>query len=341
MRLQCGDACRQNDVAVRALPRRAGLQLARLVPKAPAGDGWLHEVKFDGYRVLLARDGREVRITSRGDQDWSEKLPAAAAAMRGLACRNCILDGELIALDAQGRSSFGRLQQFFGAGSSRSLLRIMVFDLLYLDGRDLRPLPQIERKRKLAALLVGERAPLELSTYTVGDGPEAAAAACERGLEGIISKLAAAPYEPGRGGAWLKIKCVDSDEYVVLGYTTGQGARERLGSLLLGSPAPRSGWRYRGRVGTGLDAANIGELLRRLRVSPRPPPLESPPTRLQLRGAVPVWVRPELVVEVEYRGHTEDGLLRQASLKGLRRDRSVRSLRPAGRDVARVTSGAK
>jgi len=183
-----------------------------------------------------------------------------------------------------------------------------------------------------------KHAPLELTPYRLGNGPEAARAACERGLEGIICKLADAPYREGRGGAWLKIKCVDSDEYVVLAYTAGQGARERLASLLLGSPAGGSSWRYRGRVGTGLDERTIAELLRHLRPAAQRPPLESPPTRQQLRGAVPVWVRPELVVEVEFRGYTDDGLLRQASLKGLRRDRGVASLRPAGRDVAVVTS---
>jgi bifunctional non-homologous end joining protein LigD len=324
---------------VKALPRRVGLQLARLVPKAPAGDAWLHEVKFDGYRVLLWRHGRDVRVTSRGNQDWSTKLPTAADAVRRLPCRNCILDGELVALDEHGRSSFTRLQQFFGEGASRTRLRVMVFDLLFLDGQDLRGSPQLERKRRLAQLMRGERAPLELSRYTRGEGPEAARVACGQGLEGIISKLADAPYREGRGGAWLKTKCVDSDEYVVLAYTEGQGARERLGSLLLGSPAGDSNFRYRGRVGTGLDESTIDELLRRLRRTAHPPPLANPPSRQQLRGAVPVWVRPELVVEVEFRGYTEDGLLRQASLKGVRRDRTVESLRPAGRDVAVITSG--
>jgi bifunctional non-homologous end joining protein LigD len=281
--------------------------------------------------------GREVRITSRGNQDWSAKLPHAAQAARQLTCRSCILDGEVVALDATGRSSFARLQQFFGAGASRSRLRIMVFDLLFLDGDDLRGLPQIERKQRLAQLMRGRHAPLELSDYTLGNGQQAAAAACRQHLEGIISKLTTAPYLEGRGGAWLKIKCVDSDEFAILAYTAGQGARERLGSLLLGSPGDRSRWRYRGRVGTGLNERSIGELLSRLRAAPHPPPLENPPTRAQLRGATPLWVRPELVVEVEFRGYTDDGLLRQASLKGLRDDRSVDSLKRAARDVAVIT----
>lgn len=317
-------------------PRRIGLQLARLVAQAPEGDAWLHEVKFDGYRVLIWRNGPQARITSRGNQDWTLKLPTAEQAVRELACRSCILDGELVALESGGRSSFAQLQQLFGQGVARSHLRVMVFDLLYLDGEDLRVLPQLERMQRLAHLLRGRHLPLELTTYTVGNGPQAARVACREGLEGIVSKLAAAPYREGRGGAWLKIKCVDSDEYVILAYTAGQGARERLGSLLLGSSGKGSGWRYRGRVGTGLDEPTITELLKHLRRTGEPPRLENPPTRQQLRGATPIWVRPELVVEVDFRGYTDDGLLRQASLKGLRRDRRVQSLRPAARDVAEV-----
>ncbi|HYX75072.1 MAG TPA: non-homologous end-joining DNA ligase [Steroidobacteraceae bacterium] len=314
------------------------MQLARLVDHAPEGADWLHEVKFDGYRVLIWRDGRKVRITSRGNQDWSAKLQDAAQAARKLTCRSCILDGEVVALDADGRSSFARLQQFFGAGASRSQLRIMVFDLLFLDGHDLRGLPQIERKQRLARLMRARHTPLELSAYTLGNGREAAETACRQHLEGIISKLTTAPYLEGRSGAWLKIKCVDSDEFAILAYTAGRGARERLGSLLLGSPGDHSRWRYRGRVGTGLNERSIAELLRRLHAAPQPPPLENPPTRAQLRGATPLWVRPELVVEVEFRGYTDDGLLRQASLKGLRYDRGVDSLKRAARDVAVITS---
>jgi len=320
------------------LPARIELQLARLVDRAPEGAGWLHEVKFDGYRVLIWRNGREVRITSRGSQEWSAKLPDAVQAARQLKCRSCVLDGEVVALEASGHSSFARLQQLFGASPSRAQLRIMVFDLLFLDGHDLRELPLIERKQRLARLMRGRHTPLELSPYTLGNGPAAAEAACRQHLEGIISKLSTAPYLAGRRGAWLKIKCVDSDEFAVLGYTAGQGARERLGSLLLGSPGEHSRWRYRGRVGTGINERSIAELLRRLHPTAHAPPLENPPARAQLRGATPLWVRPELVVEVEFRGYTDDGLLRQASLKGLRYDRGIDSLERCARDVAVITS---
>jgi bifunctional non-homologous end joining protein LigD len=321
------------------LPAQVGLQLARLVDAAPAGDDWLHEVKFDGYRVLAWRNGAEVRVTSRGGQDWTGKLADTVAAVGGLPCRSCILDGELITLDASGRSSFGLLQQRFGGAENQRRLRVMIFDLLFLNGEDLRKQPLLERKKKLAELLRKAPAPLVLSTYVVGGGARVAREACAHGLEGIVCKRIDAPYEDGRGGAWLKVKCVDSDEFVIIGYTRGKGARERLGSLLLASPTSSGGWRYRGRVGTGMDERRIDELLRRLEKlqTDRAAPLEGEPSRAQLRGATPLWVKPTLVVEVEFRGYTEDQLLRQASVKGVRADRSVKSLRPSQRDSAKVS----
>jgi bifunctional non-homologous end joining protein LigD len=321
------------------LPERVGLQLARLVDAAPAGNEWLHEVKFDGYRVLSWRNGAQVRITSRGGQDWTTKLADTVTAIRKLPCRSCILDGELVTLDRSGRSSFGLLQQRFGERDAERRLRVMLFDLLFLDGADLRAQAQIERKKKLAELVRHARSPLVLSTYVVGGGARAASEACAHGLEGIVSKRVDAPYVDGRGGAWLKVKCVDSDEFAIIGYTRGKGARERLGSLLLASPTSSGDWRYRGRVGTGMDERRIDELLRRLRRlhAGQPPQLEGAPSRAQLRGATPLWVRPDLVVEVEFRGYTEEQLLRQASVKGVRPDRSVDSLRPSQRNSARVS----
>ncbi len=320
---------------LRPPPAQIGLQLARLVNEAPPGREWLHEVKYDGYRLLIWRSGDLVRITSRGSQDWTRRLPATAGAVARLPCSNCVLDAELVALDPNGVSSFGKLQQLFGAPSAEAQLRVMVFDLLYLDGVDLRPLPQSERKTRLAQLLSGAAPPLLLTTYTTGDGAGAARAACQHGLEGIVSKAANAPYSEGRGGAWRKIKCVESDEFAIVGYTAGHGAREKLGSLLLGTPVGAA-WRYVGRVGTGLNATTLTALLRRLKPATAPVAFQNAPSRAQLRGSQPLWVSPTLVIEVEYRGRTSDGLLRQASVKGLRPDRSIESVRPGRRDTARV-----
>jgi len=323
-----------------ALPAHVELQLARLVEAAPAGPDWLHEVKFDGYRVLIWRDPRGIRVSSRGGQDWTDRLPEAVSAARRLPCESCILDGELVAVDAKGLSDFGLLQQRLGKAQGAAQLRVMVFDLLFLDGEDLRGLPLMERKRRLAGLLRRATGPLKLSPYTSGNGPAAARAACEAGLEGIVSKAKASPYEGGRAGAWLKCKCVQSDEYAIVGYTAGQGARAHLGSLLLGSPVSGASWRYRGRVGTGLNERMIADLLRRLERSPHPPHFVNPPTPAQLRGRAAIWVTPKLVAEIEFRGTTGDGLLRQPSFKGLRRDRSVASLLPGKRDTAEVSAPA-
>jgi bifunctional non-homologous end joining protein LigD len=320
-----------------SLPKSIGLQLARLADRAPEGDDWLHEVKFDGYRVLLWRNGEVVRITSRGAQNWTDRLSAAVAAIHTLPCTRCVLDGELVSLDAAGHSSFQGLQQAFGDGREQNLT-IMVFDLLYLDGEDLRAQPQLARKQALQNLLRRARAPLHYTDHIVGAGSEAAKHACSEGLEGIVSKRLYAPYEEGRGGAWLKVKCVQSDEYAVVGYTRGKGARASLGSLLVARPGDDGrSWHYVGRVGTGLDDALLREFRQRMRETTSPS-LAQAPTRAQLRGAAPVWVQPELVVEVEFRGLTQDGLLRQASLKGLREDRSVASLRPGQRDQAQVSA---
>jgi bifunctional non-homologous end joining protein LigD len=321
-----------------AFPAQVGLQLARLVAQAPAGNHWLHEIKYDGYRVLVWRNGSAIRVTSRGDQNWSAKLPGVVAATAALPCRSCILDGELVALEAHGRSSFGQLQRSFADAAGEAHLRIMVFDLLYQDGQDLRQLSQLERKAHLTKLLQRCRPPLQLTRYARGNGVAAARAACDAGLEGIVCKTVDAPYREGRTGAWVKVKCVLSDEYAVVGYTLGQGARARLGSLLLGSPQPGGTWHYWGRVGTGLDERTIAVLLQQLKKAAHAVAFENPPTRTQLRGADPVWTQPQLVVEVEFRGQTEDGLLRQASLKGVRLDRSIASLRSQQRNAARVES---
>ncbi len=318
-----------------APPRTIGLQLARLVSEAPGGDEWLHEVKFDGYRLLLWRNGRQVRISSRGNQDWTGKLPRAAEALRSLPCRSCVLDGELISVDEAGVSHFARLQQNFGEPGGEARMQIMVFDLLWLDGRDLRDEPQLTRKEALARLLKKPPLPLKLTAFTRGRGALTIERACSAGLEGIVCKDSAAPYRAGRPGSWLKVKCVASDEFAIVGYTRGEGARDALGSLLLAVPDGKA-WRYVGRVGTGFNDATLRELRRRMRAATERVNLHNAPAGAQLRGASPIWVRPELIAEIEYRGYTRDGLLRQASFKGLRRDRSIASLRPAGRDRAAV-----
>lgn len=310
------------------LPKYIGLQLARLEVCAPSTDDWLHEVKYDGYRALISRDADAVRITSRNGLDWSAQLQTLARAAHALPCRNCVLDTELVVLDKAGRSRFDQLQNRFEAKSEADILAI-AFDVMFLDGDDLRSLPQIERKNALAALLAEASTPLHVMDYLEGSGPQAARAACAAGLEGIISKRRDAPYVAGRGGAWLKIKCIDAGKFAIVGYTRGLGARGKLGALLLAEPGERSAdWRYVGRVGSGLSDAQIESFLKKFKpLKERPDALADPPSPGDLRGARVIWVRPTTLVEVEYRGWTSKRRLRQASLKGLPMDKSLRSIR--------------
>lgn len=302
-------------------PREIGLQLARLSERAPVGNDWIHEIKYDGYRFVAMRENRRVRVVSRNGGDWSRKLPALRAALLDLPCRDCIIDGELVVHDDAGHSSFDLLQQAFG--NDDGAITAVVFDLLYRDGHDLRSEPQDARRAALETLLAAAPAPLRLSDTMIGDGAEAARAACRLGLEGIVCKSRSAPYREGRGGAWLKVKCVQSEEFVIVAYTTGHGARAEMGSLLLAQPGPtKDSWRYVGRVGSGLSERGIADLLKRLKPTRTPIELINPPTRANLRGAKPIWVQPALVGEVNYRAWTRDHILRQASLKGVRPDKS-------------------
>jgi len=323
---------------------RFEFELARLHRQAPEGDAWLHEVKYDGYRMLAWRHGRELQLLSRNRLDWTAKLPAVAEAILALDCRNCVLDGELVVLDEQGRSRFDLLQKEFNRAQAETV-RYAVFDLLALNRDDLRDSPLLERKAALSRLLAYAAAhpstsPLVVSGFLRGNGALAYRRACEAGLEGVISKSVDAPYRGGRGDSWRKLKCIDSDEFVIVGYTPGKGSRGALGALLLAEPRGKQ-WRYVGRVGTGMDAAMLEQLHDQLKPAKHKPELTDAPNTKQLRGARPVWVQPETVVEVAFRGRTGDDFLRQASFKGLRPDKSPADLRDSDRTTETAPVPAK
>ena len=313
-------------------PDQFELELARLHERAPQGEDWLHEVKYDGYRMLAWRRGRELQLLSRNRLDWTEKLPVIADAILGLDCRSCVLDGELVVFDEHGRSRFDLLQKQFNLAQAQTV-RYAVFDLLALNGDDLRDAPLLERKAALSRLLDANdpaTSPLVVSGFLRGNGALAYQRACEAGLEGVISKSVDAPYRGGRGDSWRKLKCIDSDEFVIVGYTPGKGSRGALGSLLLAEPRGKA-WRYVGRVGTGMDSAMLERLHDQLKVAKGKPELIDAPNAKQLRGAKPTWVQPGIVVEVEFRGRTGDDFLRQAAFKGLRPDKSPADLRDSDR----------
>jgi bifunctional non-homologous end joining protein LigD len=239
------------------------VQLATLSATAPDGDDWLHEVKWDGYRLLATRDGDRVRIASRNGNDWTGRYPHIEAALLALPVQAFQLDGELVVLDAHGHSDFAGLQRSL-EGSSAAPVACVAFDLLQIEDVDITRVAQLERKLLLEALLAKKASKhLRYSEHVVGHGPEVFAASQREGLEGIISKRADAPYGDGRSKRWLKVKHTEETEAVVVGYTAPRRSRLGVGSLMLALREGK-GLRYIGRVGTGMDDATLAALRKKL-----------------------------------------------------------------------------
>lgn len=309
-------------------------QLATLVTEPPAGADWIHEVKFDGYRMECLLSGGRARLLTRRGLDWTARFPRVAELAADLPARAAILDGEIVALLPDGRSSFQALQQALMNPEASNVV-YYAFDLLRVEQHDLRRLPLEQRKRQLHALLKGSRRDrrrtLRYSDHVEGGGTRVLDRACRMGLEGIVSKRRDAPYRSGRGRSWLKIKCVNRQEFIVIGFTDPRGGRKGVGALLLGVHGAKGELQYAGKVGTGMGEA----LLRSLRATLEPLRRDGSPLRGKPeRGLGGVhWVEPRLVVEVSFTEWTEDGRLRHPSFVGVREDkpaRQVRRERPAG-----------
>ncbi len=297
-------------------------QLATAVERAPTGKAWLHEIKFDGYRIVAHIEHGKVRLMTRNGLDWTKRLHALARQLQSLPVQQAILDGELVALSASGASSFRELQEALSRKETAHLT-YQVFDLAYLDGHDLTAMPLLERKQALAQLLqaTGFEAggTVHYSDHIQGQGPEFLEQACTLGLEGIVSKRADAPYRSGRSKLWLKAKCGRQNaEFVVGGYTPPAGARSGFGALLLGTPHDEQ-LEYSGRLGTGFSARQLEQLHAQLQHDEIDhSPFAPSPMLPNSRGVR--WVKPTLVVEVEYVERTRDGLLRQPSFVAVRED---------------------
>jgi DNA ligase D-like protein (predicted ligase) len=313
------------------LPTFVKPQLALLRDEAPAGDDWVHEIKLDGYRIHARLDCGEVRLLTRTGLDWTDRYGATAAALGRLKARQAYLDGELCALGEDGLTSFAAMQAATDHRASDELV-YFAFDLLHLDGENLARAPLLERKDRLERLLAGAPPRLRLSQHFTAPGPEVRAAACQIGAEGVVSKRADQPYAPGNRGIWTKSKCLNRQEFVIVGWTEGQGSRKELGSLLLGYYAGRK-LVYAGRAGTGITQREMQDLRKCLEpLAIDRMPLAAPPPRdsrfgkpLELRRVH--WVRPELVAEVTFLTWTDDNLLRQVVFHGLRQDKPVREVR--------------
>jgi bifunctional non-homologous end joining protein LigD len=292
--------------------------LPTLVKKPPTGTNWLHEVKWDGFRFVCHLSSGKVRMVTRNGLDWSSNFPAIVDAIAKLPAKTAIVDGEAVVLDDNGVSHFSSLQQAFAKGGGKARDAVLyAFDLLAVDGKDLRREPLVARKEALARLLKRTKrgGALILSEEVEGPAEVILRHACRAGLEGIVSKRRDSPYSSGRSKEWLKTKCVESDEFVIIGYVPSEVGRGGLGSLRL-AVKKRGKLHYAGGVGTGFST-EVGQALRRrlekMRVDkPAVPGIREPDT---------VWIRPELVAEVEYRGWTHDDLLRHPSFKGLREDK--------------------
>jgi bifunctional non-homologous end joining protein LigD len=309
-----------------ALPQWVRPQLTQLVKEAPDGDQWLHEIKYDGYRMHARLDHGEARLLTRNGLNWTAKYPQIARAVAALPARQAYLDGELCGVRADGITSFSMIQLASDAGNAAGLV-FFLFDLLHLDGEDLTARPLIDRKERLAGLLAQAGSPLHYSDHQIGLGQAFYEHACAAKVEGIVSKRADAPYAPGNRGLWLKVKCLNREEFVVIGWTDPEGRRPHLGALLLGYYDSGGRLTYAGRVGTGINDAELERLWRRLQpLATDTMPLDVPPPRSTRFGSPLVlsrvhWVRPELVAEVKFLTWTEDNLLRQVVYEGLREDK--------------------
>jgi len=310
---------KKKEDAPSAKRRSYAPMLASLADEVPQGAGWLHEVKWDGYRAIVTLAGGEVELTSRnGNSLTSRFAPVAKAVELAVKTPDCVLDGEVCALDEQGRASFSAMQQ--GSGP----LVLYVFDVLEVDGESLVELPLTERRKRLAKLLDKRNRTVRLSA-AFDDGNALFDAAAKQKLEGLVSKKADSRYQPGkRSRDWLKVKTHGRQELVVAGYTKGQGRRsDGFGALVL-AVNEAGGLRWAGNVGTGFDDQEIARLLGRLKPLRRgDSPFAEVPKMPRVRKGDVVWVEPTLVAEVRFAEWTHDGRLRAPVYQGLREDKEA------------------
>jgi bifunctional non-homologous end joining protein LigD len=312
--------------------------LATLAEKPPDSGNWIHEIKFDGYRIQGRLDDGKVKLLTRRGLDWTRKFPTITAAVAKLPAVTALIDGELVVNDDHGVSSFSLLQQALKAGDD-SPMAYYVFDLLHLDGEDMRPLPLTARKAALAKLIGGKSGALRLSESINEPGPLLLKHACKMHLEGIVSKRADAAYHSGRGHDWIKSKCSDRQEFVIAGFAPSTADKHSVGALVLGV-YERGTLTYAGRTGTGFSHKVARDLFRTF----KPMVLAKSPFNIvppEERGArSPVWIEPKLVAEVDFHGWTHGDRVRQSSFQSLREDKPAKEVVREMKAIAAVNKDA-
>jgi bifunctional non-homologous end joining protein LigD len=303
------------------MPALLSPTLATLVDSAPPGDDWIHEIKFDGYRMIGRIDRGDVRVYSRNGKEWTSALPSVVASLKRLDVDQAWLDGEIAVADAQGLTSFQQLQNALSNPRAKNIT-YFVFDLLYQDGYDLRGVALTERKQLLRALVGTSDGVLRYSVDVQGSGAEFFEQACKLKLEGAVSKRANSVYREGvRTRDWLKVKCGQRQEMVIGGFTDPQGSRTGFGALLLGIYEAGK-LRYAGKVGTGFDDKTLTKLRPILgKLEQKEAPFVNPPRGFEAKGAH--WVKPQLVAEIAFTEWSNDGALRHPSFQGLREDKKA------------------
>jgi len=312
------------------LPESFKPQLATLVESVPEGD-WRYEIKFDGYRIMARIEGRKVQLFTRNGHDWTAKMPQQAKALAALGLESAWLDGEVVVVNEDGTPDFQALQNAFEAGRSGSIVYYL-FDLPYLNGMDLREVPLEERRAALLRLLDAGTSDLLRFSQDFTEQPDSILeSACQMKLEGLIGKRAGSSYVSRRSSSWIKIKCKNRQEFVIVGFTDPKGTRSGFGALLLGLHDEKGELRYAGKVGTGFNQATLKSLHAKLKplVVDRCPLTKAPPAA-EVRGAH--WLKPELICEVAYAEITHQGVVRHSVFHGLRADKPAEAItqeRPA------------
>ncbi|HEX2549914.1 MAG TPA: DNA ligase D, partial [Gammaproteobacteria bacterium] len=304
------------------MPEEISPQLATLVSVTPEGSDWLHEIKFDGYRILTFLKGKNIHLMSRRGIEWTKKFPNIANAIKKHFKQNIILDGEVVLLDKQNKSNFQLLQNALDENKVSQFI-YYIFDILYYDQYDLMLQPLIERKKILQKILPPQDPILRFSDHIIASGMEVFKKACEMNLEGIISKEIHSIYQQKRTKSWLKSKCIQRQEFVIGGMTMPGGARNHFGSLYLGYYDKKGILKYCGNVGTGFNQASLKTIYDKLqKIIIKENPFDvRPPGITSAR-----WVKPIYVAEVEFIEWTKDGMLRHPSFKGLRMDKSPKKI---------------